>query len=219
MVNKFYAVRKGKKTGIFTTWDECKKQVMRYSGAEYKSFKNKEDAEEYLNISNNGQSRQREEKLDIEGSRKENNTRNINKEAIAYVDGSYNNKTKEFTYGAVIFWNSKEYHFSAKFVNEELAKMHNVAGELKGSERAIKFALENKIDTITIYYDYEGIAKWCTGEWKTKKEGTKAYKDFYNKAKQRVKINFVKVKAHSGDRYNELADKLAKEAFFNPIEK
>ena len=35
---KYYAVRKGKKTGIFQTWDECKLQVTGFSGAEYKRF-------------------------------------------------------------------------------------------------------------------------------------------------------------------------------------
>ena len=33
---KIYAVRKGHKTGLFYTWDECKKAVYGYSGAEYK---------------------------------------------------------------------------------------------------------------------------------------------------------------------------------------
>ena len=47
---KFYAVRKGKKTGIFNTWDECKEQVNGYSGAEYKSFTLKEEAEEYIGL-------------------------------------------------------------------------------------------------------------------------------------------------------------------------
>ena len=32
---KIYAVRKGHKTGLFYTWDECKKAVYGYSGAEY----------------------------------------------------------------------------------------------------------------------------------------------------------------------------------------
>ena len=35
---KFYAVRQGRKIGMFLTWDECKKQVMGYPGAIYKSF-------------------------------------------------------------------------------------------------------------------------------------------------------------------------------------
>lgn len=38
MAKKFYAVRKGKKTGIFDTWDDCKDAVSGYSGAEYKGF-------------------------------------------------------------------------------------------------------------------------------------------------------------------------------------
>ena len=47
---KIYAVRKGHKTGLFYTWDECKKAVHGYSGAEYKGFLTKEEAEAFLNI-------------------------------------------------------------------------------------------------------------------------------------------------------------------------
>ena len=47
---KIYAVRKGHKTGLFYTWDECKKAVYGYSGAEYKGFLTKEEAEAFLNI-------------------------------------------------------------------------------------------------------------------------------------------------------------------------
>jgi ribonuclease HI len=35
---KYYVVWKGRRTGIFTTWDECSAQVSGYAGAEYKSF-------------------------------------------------------------------------------------------------------------------------------------------------------------------------------------
>ena len=35
---KFYAVKQGRKTGLFLTWDDCRKQVMGYPGAIYKSF-------------------------------------------------------------------------------------------------------------------------------------------------------------------------------------
>ena len=47
---KFYAVRQGKKTGMFLTWDDCKKQVMGYPGAIYKSFGTEAEAKEYLGI-------------------------------------------------------------------------------------------------------------------------------------------------------------------------
>lgn len=46
---KYYAVKKGRTSGIFNSWDDAKKQIDGYSGAEYKSFKNLEDADNYLN--------------------------------------------------------------------------------------------------------------------------------------------------------------------------
>ena len=35
---KYYAVKKGKTTGIFQTWEECRASVEGFSGAEYKGF-------------------------------------------------------------------------------------------------------------------------------------------------------------------------------------
>ncbi|GEN94162.1 ribonuclease H family protein [Pediococcus ethanolidurans] len=45
---KFYAVAKGKKTGIFTDWNETKKQIDGYSGARYKGFATREEAQHWL---------------------------------------------------------------------------------------------------------------------------------------------------------------------------
>jgi ribonuclease HI len=44
----FYAVRQGKKPGIYHTWDECHKQVHRFAGAQYKKFNSHSDAQDYL---------------------------------------------------------------------------------------------------------------------------------------------------------------------------
>jgi len=44
-MSKYYVVRTGKKPWIYTTWDECKKNVEWFSDAKYKSFKIKEEAE------------------------------------------------------------------------------------------------------------------------------------------------------------------------------
>ena len=41
---KFYAVKKGRQTGIFLTWAQCQEQVKGYPGAIFKSFPTKEDA-------------------------------------------------------------------------------------------------------------------------------------------------------------------------------
>lgn len=193
MASKFYAVRKGLQTGIFHTWEECKANVSGYSGAEYKSFSSLEQAEEYLGNSK-GIEMQKDGYVPI------------------YVDGSFNSATGEFSYGMVVLLETETLTFHEKYDDKELAAMHNVAGEIKGAEAAMRYAIEHEIPRIAIYHDYEGIAKWCLGLWKTNKEGTKAYKDFYDKASKEIAIKFVKVTGHSGNTYNEMADKLAKEA-------
>ena len=47
-MNKFYAVRKGNQIGIFGTWDECKKAISGFSGAQFKKFNTKEEAKAFI---------------------------------------------------------------------------------------------------------------------------------------------------------------------------
>jgi len=44
----YYAVAKGNKTGIFTTWVECKNAVNDYKYAKYRKFNTKEEAQQFL---------------------------------------------------------------------------------------------------------------------------------------------------------------------------
>ena len=112
----------------------------------------------------------------------------------------------------VLLHGTEEQTFFQKFTDEELASMRNVAGEIKGAEAAMRYAVEHGFRKLYIYHDYEGIARWCQGAWKTNKEGTKAYKEYFDGIKERVEVVFVKVAAHTGDKYNEMADRLAKKA-------
>jgi len=197
MAKKYYAVRVGRKTGVFTTWDECKSAVSGFSGAAYKSFTNKDDAIDFVNGS--------VKKADDEEDEKQS-------EAFAYVDGSYDDTTKSYSYGMVMMHGEEELHFFKKFEKDDMSDMRNVAGEIEGSMAAMKYCMDHNIKSISIFYDYEGIEKWCNGDWKAKKEGTKRYVKFYEDASRHVDVDFIKVKGHSGDKYNDLADELAKRA-------
>nr|WP_195250913.1 ribonuclease H family protein [Romboutsia sp. 1001713B170207_170306_H8] len=177
---KFYAVRKGKCIGIYNTWDECKSQVNGFSGAEYKSFLSKDEAEEYIYG-----------KKEIIFSNEDNTVE-------AYVDGSYEHCIREYGSGVVILKNGQvQKTYSIKGNDESLVTMRNVAGEIEASKLAMNYCLENNIENLILYFDYEGIEKWCTGVWKTNKEGTIEYKRFYDGIKNKLNIKFVKVKAHS----------------------
>lgn len=216
MANKFYAVKVGLRTGIFKTWDECKANVDGYPGALYKSFKTLQEAYEYLGITGtqlsifdlNTDHSDISEIIEYDEDRPFSNS----SKAVAYVDGSFNAETNQFGYGVVMFHNGEETHLFDSFNDEEMASMRNVAGEIYGSMAAIEYAIKHNAKSLTIYYDYLGIEKWCTGEWQSNKPGTIAYKKFYDKAKKRISISFEKVKGHSGNKYNDLADSLAKTA-------
>ena len=68
---KYYAVRKGRNPGIYTSWDSCLKEVKGFSGAIYKSFKTKSEAEAFMK----GEEKKIEVDIDT---------------VLAYVDGSFN---------------------------------------------------------------------------------------------------------------------------------
>lgn len=191
---KYYAVRVGRETGIFTDWEKCKASVMGYTGATYKSFVNIDDAEDYLY-----------------GKKKKKAT--VDKDtAVAYVDGSYNSDTRRYGSGVVLFYKGKTVELSQSGKNSDLAKMRNVGGELNAVSLAVKEAVRLKAKSIVIHYDYAGIQEWADGGWAANKTGTIEYQRFIKRMRNEIHISFSKVKAHSGDEYNDVADRLAKKA-------
>ena len=190
---KYYAVRIGRNPGIYYTWDECKRETMGFKGASFKKFSTREDAEAFIN--------------EIEEDKKESAEKD---ELVVYVDGSYRNSDKSHSYGVYMFNDEEEYTYSKRFFKD--SDMRNVSGEIKGAMRAMEEAAELGKKKIYLHYDYEGIRSWALGFWKTNKEGTIYYKNFYDSIKDNLQVKFIKVEAHTGVKYNELVDKLAKEA-------
>lgn len=131
---------------------------------------------------------------------------------VAFVDGSFNPKKKIYGFGAFLKVGDKEYILQGYGNDSSLLAMRNVAGEILGSAAVMKKAIELKVDELEIVYDYQGIKEWALGTWKRNKVGTKNYHEYYNSIKDKIKITFTKVTAHSGIKGNERADALAKQA-------
>lgn len=58
---RFYVVWKGRETGIFSHWDECKRSIEAFPGAQYKSFSSREEAETAFSASPQRYLRQKSE--------------------------------------------------------------------------------------------------------------------------------------------------------------
>lgn len=192
MTEKYYVIKQGHQTGIFSDAEEVLKQIDDYSNAWIKSFSNRCEAEAFLN-----------EKTKV----------SVKETLEAYVDGSFSKHTNQYSSGIILI-DQGEIIFQTGRVydTDKYRESHQIAGEVFGAAEAIRKAIEMGYHSIVIYYDYLGIEKWATGEWKANKPVSQDYVTFIQTRRPQIDIHFKKVKAHTGNRYNELADQLAKDA-------
>ena len=125
-----------------------------------------------------------------------------------YVDGSFINGATG--YGAVVLENGKVVdELSGAVDASEVNETRQVAGELVAVKKALNWCREHSVNEVSIYYDYLGIEKWATRQWKTNQPLTKDYARFV--AECPIKIHWHKVDSHTGNRWNDRADALAKQ--------
>lgn len=212
MASKFYSVYKGKSgvPMILRSWEECKNEVIGFKGAIYKSFKTLDEAKEFLVLNSKG----KKISDNLKDTNKVKNESYIDENGLTiYVDGSFSLEKKNFSYGFVAI-NKGEIIFKDNGVgfDEKAIALRNVSGEVLGSMKAIEYAIEKGYSEVSIVFDYQGIESWALGTWKRNNDITKGYHEFIKEKSKLIKINFVKVKGHSGDKYNDIADELAKSA-------
>ncbi len=222
-MSKFYAVKCGYTTGIFTNWTECKESVNGFSGAEYKSFPTRKMAEEYLI---NDRKIAEEYLID---ARKIEGVKKLSPNKLTYqiwTDGSAV-LHKKAGYGFVIL-NENEEILSEGFgkVESPFTAPHAEIHALKNALEKLDEVLdENEIDKnkihVEIFCDSQYVVKslsiWgdkrTTADW-YEKEYPELLLPMYKLIKKRnYKIQHVA--AHSDIPWNEYADKLARKTVFN----
>lgn len=222
MGKKVYAVRVGRKPGLYYDWNNCKKQVTGFPGAEFKGFATEEEAKTFMSgggaAGSPGAKKNAAGRAAGPGQTKgsfpgDAGPHDLEEgEALAYVDGSYDKNTHRYACGGVIITKEGEHTFSRAFPSGPESSMRNVAGEIMGAVTAIDWCRDQGYRALTICHDYAGVGMWGRGEWKTNLDMTRWYKEFVQKAGNDLNIRFVKVPAHSGVKYNEMADQLAGQA-------
>lgn len=210
---KVYAVRKGKVTGLFDNWPDCQKSVTGYPGAEFKGFTDLEEAKVYLKRGEGDSDIPGKVKQKESGKEEPSDLENC---LVAYVDGSFDEHIGRYSFGCILLTPKGEtVQRSGNGENPESLAIRNVAGEMLGAMYAVRWAVKNGYRELVIRYDYQGIEKWAVGDWQAKNPLTQKYAQFMRQSMEAVTIHFQKVKAHSGNYYNEQVDQLAKDALTN----
>ena len=116
----------------------------------------------------------------------------------------------------------------------------NNAMELTAIVKAIKFAVNYEVAKrervterkITLYSDsayclnainQKWIYNWKNNEWKTKDKkpvkNLELWQELFSMLEnEKCTFEFIKVKGHAGNKYNEMVDKIAKKAMKKPLE-
>lgn len=135
-----------------------------------------------------------------------------------YTDGSYVQKNnKAACSGAFVILDNERIIDESSFL-APLDGSRNVTGEMLSVNKALFRAFHLGYKNVELFFDYTGIEFWVTGHWRAKKMNTQDYRDKVIQLQERgMKIKFTKVKGHSGDKWNDYVDKLAKAAVYKQL--
>lgn len=205
--DKFFAVKRGRRIGIFNSWDVCQKQILGFDGAKFASFSTKEEALTYLGLKNDSEL----SKIELEQTKE---LSNCNQTMTAYVDGSYSPEIQNYSSAFIVIKDNKiVYEKGKKGTNSDAAiELQSLAGELAAAMMVVRYAVLNGYKKLALHYDNEDIARLIIGSATPKHSLTKQYVKFVKEQmkENNLSIEFIKVKAHNGNDWNGYVDKLAR---------
>ena len=151
--NKFYVVWKGKKTGIFSSWDTCKKQVAGFEGAQYKAFTSKTEAEKAFKKSYNDYKGKDTKKVVLSAKEKAKYGSPILKSLA--VDAACAGNPGKLEYRGVLTDSKKQVFIQGPFKNGT-----NNIGEFLALVHGIALLKSKKLHDYPIYSDSRIAMSW-----------------------------------------------------------
>lgn len=213
MAKKYYAVQRGWIPGVYLDVKSAQKQTRGYpNGGTFKGFNNLRVA---LNYSKDEQPDKFKQK-NSEAKTKESfpKKKKINRNLKVYVDGSYNYEKNIGGYGLVFVKNDTViYEDYETIYNQDFLTLNNISVELVAAVRAVETAIAMKVhESVTIYYDYVGIANFLRKDVRNDSDIIMRYREKMLAYQNDIKIDFHRIRGHSGDEYHNMADRLAAKA-------
>lgn len=127
-----------------------------------------------------------------------------------YVDGSWDEQNKIGAWSVVqVVRGRPNKILSGRVYGRDFS---STDVELIAAMKALEYAKKQNHKKITLFHDYTGTAGVATGNWTTKSETARRYREFVRNSG--VNVNFVRV-SDKEDRFMKLAHKVA----FNTLKK
>jgi len=133
-----------------------------------------------------------------------------------YVDGSYDTTRKVAGFGVVVKDKTGVIYKGHGHVDDTPYGSRNITGEIIGAIAGLKWADRRLYEKVIIFHDYIGLGMWSQ-TWKAKSQVAIKYKEYL--AKVKCQVEFRHVKGHTGNLYNEMADKEAEQGKFGKLYK
>lgn len=220
MAKKFYVIWLGREPGIYTDWPTAQKQIIKFSGAKYKSFPTRAEAEAAFS----GGAVNSAGKLPSGSSNRTNKGNNlsappIKTDVVIYCDGGCDPNPGKAGSGVAVYQNDLLIQLWYGVFNpngtNNTAELNALFYSLQLAQHATEQGLSAQILCDSMY-SIQCIRDWATGweknGWKKKTGEIKnldiikpAYA-LYNEIKDKVLLSHVK--AHAGTEGNELADRM-----------
>ncbi len=199
MKSKVYAVKQGRETGIFATWEECEKQTKGYAGAKFKSFSTAQEAIAWL-------------KDEAEGTMQENAM------YIIYTDGScLRNPDGPGGWAAILTetatGRTTELYGGHPCTTNNRMELTSAIAALSHIEKPSTIELYTDSQYLKNAFTKRWLHNWERNGWKTATGGDVKNKDLWVNLRelfQKHHVNFHWVKGHAGNKKNERCDHLAK---------
>lgn len=177
---KYYVVWHGKKTGVFDSWASCKEQVAGFPGAKYKSFENKQEAQDAYAMPSSDFVGKTKKKPELTEEQRKIYGEPIQKSIS--VDGACNSRTGRAEYRGVFTHNAYEIFKMGPFedgtnnIMEFLAIVH-----------ALAYCKREGL-SLPIYSDSRNALLWVhKKEVRTKQQRTKKNEPLFSLIERAIK--------------------------------
>jgi len=150
---KYYVIWKGKETGVFTSWNICKKHITGFEGAQYKAFIDKDEAEKAFTKSYNDYKGKDTKKVVLSASEKAKYGNPILKSLS--VDAACAGNPGKLEYRGVLTDSKKQVFIQGPFVNGT-----NNIGEFLALVHGIALLKAKKLNDLPIYSDSKIAMSW-----------------------------------------------------------